>query len=90
MSGGVSSELRPAAVKMFVKEEFKTEPEPWRIKHEEPEPWRIKQDEQGEVTVDQVEDEFQVYQTTSFDDSILNTSIDEAWPDKHEGRTRSG
>ncbi|XP_043090139.1 uncharacterized protein LOC122340944 isoform X6 [Puntigrus tetrazona] len=80
MSGGVSSELRPAAVKMFVKEEFKTEPEPWRIK----------QDEQGEVTVDQVEDEFQVYQTTSFDDSILNTSIDEAWPDKHEGRTRSG
>ncbi len=34
-----------------------------------------------EVTVDQVEDEFRMYQTTSFDDSILNKRIDEAWRD---------
>ncbi len=46
MSGGVSSELRSAAVKMvFVKEENMSEPEPWRIKQEEPETWRIKQEE---------------------------------------------
>ncbi|KAL1255524.1 hypothetical protein QQF64_013585 [Cirrhinus molitorella] len=32
-----------------------------------------------EVTVDQVEDEFWMYQTTSCDDSILNKRIDEAW-----------
>ncbi|KAL1268657.1 hypothetical protein QQF64_034020 [Cirrhinus molitorella] len=32
-----------------------------------------------EVTVDQVEVEFRMYQTTSFDDSILNKRIDEAW-----------
>ncbi len=39
ISGGVSSELRSAAVKMvFVKEENMSEPEPCRIKHEEPEP----------------------------------------------------
>ncbi len=59
ISGGVSSELRSAAVKMlFVKEENTSEPEtcrikheepepkPWRIKHEEPEPCRIKHEEQ--------------------------------------------
>ncbi len=53
MSGGVSSELISAAVKMlFVKEESEenmSEPKPWRIKHEEPEtepePRRIKQEE---------------------------------------------
>ncbi len=51
ISGGVSSELRSAAVKMlFVKEEREenmSEPETWRIKHEEPEPepCRIKQEE---------------------------------------------
>ncbi len=42
ISGGVSAELRSAAVKMvFVKEESEEnmiKPEPWRIKHEEPEP----------------------------------------------------
>ncbi len=62
ISGGVSSELRSAAVKMlFVKEENTSEPETCRIKHEEPEPepriikheepepepWRIKHEEQG-------------------------------------------
>ncbi len=37
--GGVSSELRSAAVKMvFVKEENTSEPETWRIKHGEPKP----------------------------------------------------
>ncbi len=49
ISGGVSSELRSAAVKMvFVKEEREedmSEPETWRIKHEEPETWRIKHEE---------------------------------------------
>ncbi len=46
ISGGKSSELRSAAVKMvFVKEENTSEPETWRIKPEEPEPWRIKQEE---------------------------------------------
>ncbi len=46
ISGGVSSELRSADVKMvFVKEENMSEPEPWRIKQEEPEPWRKKQEE---------------------------------------------
>ncbi len=49
ISGGVSSELRSAAVKMvFVKEEREentTEPETWRIKHEEPETWRINNEE---------------------------------------------
>jgi len=43
ISGGVSTELRSAAVKMvFVKgesEEDMSEPEPWRIKHEEQEGW---------------------------------------------------
>ncbi|GAA6082503.1 zinc finger MYM-type protein 6-like [Tachysurus ichikawai] len=33
------------------------------------------------VTVDQVEDEFKIYQTTSFEDSILRKRIDEAWRD---------
>ncbi len=48
ISGGVSSELRSAAVKMvFVKEENMSEPEPLKIKHEEPEPCRIKHEEQG-------------------------------------------
>ncbi len=43
ISGGVSSELRSAAVKMvFVKEENTSEPETWRIKHEEPKPRIIK------------------------------------------------
>ncbi len=53
ISGGVSSELRSAAVKMvFVKEESEEnmiKPEPCRIKQEEPEPepetLRIKQEE---------------------------------------------
>ncbi len=49
ISGGVSSELRSAAVKMvFVKEESEenmSEPETWRIKHEEPETWRINHEE---------------------------------------------
>lgn len=35
----------------------------------------------GSVTVDQVEDEFRMYQTTSFDSSILKKHIDEAWRD---------
>jgi len=49
ISGGVSTELRSAAVKMvFVKEESEedmseqedmSEPEPWRIKHEEQGGW---------------------------------------------------
>ncbi|KAJ8402837.1 hypothetical protein AAFF_G00361510 [Aldrovandia affinis] len=34
-----------------------------------------------DVTVDQVEDEFRMYQTTSFEDSILNKRTDEAWRD---------
>ncbi len=60
-SGGVSSELRSAAVKMvFVKEESEEntsepetcrieheEPETCRKKHEEPETCRIKQEEEG-------------------------------------------
>ncbi|KAL1279126.1 hypothetical protein QQF64_025799, partial [Cirrhinus molitorella] len=60
VSGGVSAELRSAALKMvFVKEESEEntsepesyrikheEPETWRIKHEKPETWRIKQEEQ--------------------------------------------
>ncbi|GAA6081362.1 uncharacterized protein LOC113085053 isoform X1 [Tachysurus ichikawai] len=33
------------------------------------------------VTVDQVEDEFKIYQTTSFEDSILRKHNDEAWRD---------
>jgi len=33
------------------------------------------------VTLDQVEDEFRMYQTTSFDSSILRKRIDEAWRD---------
>ncbi len=49
ISGGVSSELRSAAVKMvFVKEEREediSEPETWRIKHEELETCRIKHEE---------------------------------------------
>ncbi len=49
ISGGVSSELRSAAVKMvFVKEESEektSEPETWRIKQEEPETCRIKHEE---------------------------------------------
>ncbi len=49
ISGGISSELRSAAVKMvFVKEESEenmSEPEPLKIKHEEPEPCRIKHEE---------------------------------------------
>ncbi len=46
ISGGVSSELRSAAVKMvFVKEENMSEPEPCRIKHEEPETGKIKHEE---------------------------------------------
>ncbi len=46
ISGGVSSELISAAVKMvFVKEENTSEPEPCRIKHKEPEPCRIKHEE---------------------------------------------
>ncbi len=49
ISGGVSAELRSAAVKMvFVKEESEEniiEPEPFKIKQEEPEPCRIKHEE---------------------------------------------
>ncbi len=49
ISGGVSAELRSAAVKMvFVKEEREEnmiEQETWRIKQEEPEPRIIKQEE---------------------------------------------
>ncbi len=51
ISGGVSSELRSAAVKMlFVKEENTSEPEPkpCRIKHEEPEPRIIIKHEEPE------------------------------------------
>ncbi|KAL7378445.1 hypothetical protein ABVT39_013846 [Epinephelus coioides] len=34
-----------------------------------------------EVTVDQMEDEFRMYQTSSFEDSILSKRADEAWVD---------
>ncbi len=58
MSGGVSSELRSAAVKMlFVKEENTSEPETWRIKHEESETCRIKQEESETCRIKQEEPE---------------------------------
>ncbi len=58
MSGGVSSELRSAAVKMvFVKEENTSEPETWRIKQEEPETWRIKHEETKTCRIKQEEPE---------------------------------
>ncbi len=60
ISGGVSSELRSAAVKMvFVKEENTSEPETWRIKHEEPEPEpsRINQEEPEHFIIKQEEPE---------------------------------
>lgn len=41
-----------------------------------------------DITADQVEDEFRVYQTTTFEDSLLQKRCDEAWKDI--GRIKKG